>query len=160
MIDNRIIKDARIAPGRFRNFTGERRNFNDEGDRNFTLFLDNNTADQLRADGWNVRVLAPRDADDDEQPILRVKVNFAGKYPPRVVMVNHGKKTPLTEETIGLLDTAEIEKADICIHPYEWHNARGESGVSAYLKTLYVTIRDDDEFAEDYPDPADEDAPW
>ena len=42
------------------------------------------------------------------------------------------------------MDWAEIEKFDISINPRPYENINGRSGVTAYLKTLYVTISEDD----------------
>ncbi len=133
-----LLEDCKII---FRNFTGKETPMNREGDRNFCVLLDPKDAKNLLEEGWNVKFLQPREDGDDPQPYLQVRVMF-GKYPPRAVMIASTGKTNLDEKSIGNLDWAEIQKADLTIRPYTWE-VQGKTGIKAYLKSLYVTIDED-----------------
>lgn len=141
------IENGRIM---FKNFAGKGNQFNRQGDRNFCVRIDDEEmANNLRADGWNIRSLPPRDPNEEPLYYLQVKVSYA-VVPPKVYMIAGKSKTLLTEESIDTLDFAEIDCADIIISPYHWE-VNGKRGVKAYLKTMYVTI-EQDAFASKYAD--------
>ena len=150
---------------RFRNFQGKAGRFNNEGERYFCLVLDDESAEKMKEEGWNIRYLNPRDPEDDPVPYVQIKVEMSKGRPPKVVQVTRKGKTYLDETSIQNLDWAEIDKADISIRPFEWHLQNGTSGVKAYLKTMYVTIAED-EFEDRYYDVPDsaqnivDEAPW
>jgi hypothetical protein len=134
------MEDVRIV---FRNFAGAEGKFNAPGNRNFNVLLDDLVAEAMRADGWNVKWLQPREEGDLPQARVEVAVNYRGSQPPRIIMITSKGKTALDESMIAVLDYAEFENVDLIINPYEWE-VNGKTGVKAYLKSIYVTIREDE----------------
>lgn len=135
----------------FRNFEGRPEKYTRAGDRHVTLRIDDEDfAQALMNDGWAVKPLKKYNDDDEQRYYLKVGVRFENR-PPTVYLITGHKKTRLTEETIGILDTTEIHTADISISGYPW-TVNGKSGIKAYLKTLYV-VQEEDDFAEKYADP-------
>lgn len=126
----------------FRNFAGEEKKFNAFGTRNFALVLDDDQATMLENTGWNVKRRPPKEEGDDEFRFLSVTVSFKG-HPPRLVMLSSRGRTTLDESTAELLDFAEIDNVDLIIRPYDWV-VNDNRGRKAYLKTIYVTIHEDD----------------
>lgn len=139
-----VVENADIA---FRNFAGKETKFNRAGNRNFCIIFDRETGEDLQAQGWNVGILQSRSEDEDPAYRLAVSVAF-GKFPPDIYMITGRKKTLLNEDTIGCLDYAEIEDVDVIIRPYNWE-VNGKTGVKAYVKTMYVSVRED-KFASKY----------
>ena len=154
--------DARLI---WANFSGEARQYNDAGDRNFHIVLSPEDFEAMKAEGWNVKMKPAtriengvRVLDPDAEPLLVLKVDVGfnpNARPPKVVLVTAGGRKQTTlgvhpdgsvhPEEINVLDLVEREKVDVIITGGVWGpNSNGEYGIKAWLKTIYVTQREDE----------------
>ena len=121
------IDNARII---FRNFAGRGDKYNREGDRNFAVVIeDQNLADDLIADGWNVKIKS-RGEDEDPFMFLPVKIKFNDRG-PNVYLKTGSRVNKLDEESVSCLDDVDIMSVDLDIRPYDW-DVNGKSGRTAY----------------------------
>ena len=134
------IEEARLI---WRNFKGAEDRFNRKGDRNFTVLIPMDVAKQMENDGWNIKWLDPREEGDDPQAVLKVKVNYNGPRPPKIVMITSRGRTPLGPDEVEVLDYADIKTADLILSPYNY-TVNGKSGVACYLQTLFLEINEDE----------------
>lgn len=149
-----VMEGVRII---FRNFKGEEGQYNREGVRTFGVIIPPEAAEAMATDGWNVKRLKPSE-EEQEQGVeegpawLPVEAAFDKGRPPKIVLITSRGKTNLTEETVEQLDWVDISvdeetnepKCDLIVRPYFWTNAMGANGVKAYLKSMFVTIEEDD----------------
>lgn len=137
-MDNAMLEGVRLV---YRNFKGEGGLYNREGDRNFAVVLDDETAAAMKADGWNVKTKPPREPGEDEFHTLPVAVSFKGR-PPQITMISSRGRTRLDEESVETLDYVMIDDVDVILSPYQWE-VSGNTGVKAYLEKIFVTIHED-----------------
>lgn len=141
------IDDAKII---YRNFSGAGSKFNREGDRNFSVVIeDQEIADALMEEGWNVKIKLPREEGDAPFMHLPVKVKF-NERGPAVYLKTGDRMNRLDEEGIDCLDDIDILGVDLDIRPYNWE-VNGKTGRTAYLQSIHVT-QEVDRFAERYRD--------
>lgn len=143
--DNLAVENARII---FRNFSGRESQFNRAGNRNFCVVIDDkDLAADLAEDGWNVKMTNPNNEEYDSEFYIQCSVNF-DNIPPSIWLVTNKNKTKLKEEDMDNLDYADFKNVDLIIRPYNWE-VNGKTGVKAYVKTMYITI-EEDQFADKY----------
>lgn len=147
------IDDARII---YRNFSGAPSKFNREGDRNFAVVIDDEElADRLHEEGWNVKIKPPRDEDEPPFMFLPVKVKFNDKG-PRIYLLSGRNRRNLSEDSVSCLDYIDIDDVNLDIRPYDWE-VNGKEGRTAYLQAMEITQRID-RFEARYAD--EEDVPF
>jgi len=133
------VDDAHIL---FRNFAGKEDKYNREGDRNFSVILDEESAQRMLADGWNVKYLPAREEGDPDTPYIQVAVGYKNR-PPRIVLISSSGRTNLGEDNVETLDWVSIQKVDLIARAYQWE-VNGKGGIKAYLQTMFVTIEEDE----------------
>ena len=148
----------RNAEFRFLNFEGRADAFNEAGEdnRNFQVILPADLAAAMADDEWNIKETRPRrNAEPDElaefepRPYIEVKVSYKfDSMAPKVYLVTPSQMTLLSAATAQLVDSAEIVKMALTINPSRW-TLGSKSGVKAYLKEAYITIRES-ELAQEY----------
>ena len=148
-MNNLVIGNARII---FRNFRGEASTFNAAGNRNFCLLVSKDQAYALQEEGWKVKWPKVNSQDDEgRDPYIPVTVRFFSQNgdrdwrDPKIFVRNSEKEewVEYNEKMVANLDHAEIDHLDIVVRPREWE-MNGKRGVKAYLKSMYVTLLQDE----------------
>lgn len=127
----------------FPNFRGEKGTYNEQGDRTFSVLIDDlDEAEALLAEGWALKPLKNEEGEVDAYH-LPVKINFNSRRPPRIwkVALEQNRKIQLTERTVEMLDYLSIDYIDVDLNPYEW-SVRDQFGVKAYCQAMYVVIEE------------------
>lgn len=135
-----VIENAQLFR---RNFAGREEKYNSLGDRNFVLFLEPDLADELRAEGWNIKQLKPREEGEPPRDIVEVAVNYRKGRPPRIIVISSRGRMELGADEAILVDMMAIKNFDVSIAPYQWE-VNGNTGIKAYLRTAYITIDEDE----------------
>lgn len=151
---NLMIEGATLL---FRNFTGAEKDFNSEGDRNFCVVIEPELAEKLKAERWRIKQLKAREEGEPGDYYMQVKVNYKTGRPPRCVLITSGNRTELGADEVGMFDVADMGNVDLIINGY-WSDMSG-GGYSCYLKTIFVTINEDElekKYNEQHQKPGDE----
>lgn len=147
--ENIYFENAEIT---FKNFSGRPTKYQrQEGFRTFSVLIDDSDmAQKLSDDGWNVRILRPRNEGDAPRHCIDVSINFNFWKVPEIYMICDGHKTRLDEEDLDILDSADIITCDIVLRPRMWDD-NGTTRIKAYLQEMYATIQQS-RFAAKYAD--------
>lgn len=133
-----LLDDVRLM---WRNFSGEKTRYNDEGKRNFVVFLTEEMGVALRDQGFNIKYLEPREEGETGQYFLKVNVNYNSHTPPKVYFINSKGKRLLPPDLVGMADGVDIDKAEVIINPYR---RKDGDTTTAYLKTVFIWLREDE----------------
>ena len=164
MAINRNTLEIENAQLRFRNFSGTEKQamvnnrmtiVNDRGNRNFNVILDPEASNiywndelvtnpnfglELASLGFSVSVKPGREEGESDEYRLPVHIGF-GNITPELYMITGNKKIRLTEENIGVLDGADIIKADISINNGRPYVAKdGTEKVKAWCNVGFFTV--------------------
>jgi len=150
----------------YKNFSGKPTKVNPAGGkRTFSLVLNEEFAERLDAEGWNVKVKEVRDTpiegemtstvswqdyDSTYRNIFdhgliytEVVVNENSEYPPKVYKVSefNGEKTMalVPPDQWYRLDESELLNVDLVVHPYtHGRSIANPNAKKGYLKTMYA----------------------
>lgn len=142
----------------FSHFDGRKDTFNEEGDHNFTIVLDPDYARELMEipNGWNIKEREGREEGDPSEYTLKIKISY--KYEqPAVYLLKGNKRFRASEEDLADIKRSTCEQIDLIASPSRWVQP-DRTGVTAYVKEMYVKIRES-RFAEEYSSYEDADGP-
>lgn len=155
-IDDLEIEDAQIK-WPFSHFDGRKDTFNDEGDHNFTVILPEDVAEALMEipDGWSIKKFEGREEGDPAEYTLKVKISYKYEQPP-IYFLKGTRRYRANQEDLADIKRSTCERIDVIVSPSRWVSPKGETGVTGYVKEMYVQIRES-RFAEMYADYEDAD---
>lgn len=139
------IENAKLL---YRNFAGAEKQYNRDGDRNFCVILPEDVAEMMARDGYNIKRRKPREDEDEAgaigDPYVQVKVSYKGRAPEIYMIGSKTRRRNLLDEgLVPMLDQVEVVECDLRFSPYNW-TVRGDTGVTAYLRKMYITIYEDE----------------
>lgn len=143
-IDEIEVENAQVKWG-FSHFDGAKDLFNKEGDHNFTLIFPEDQAKQLYDQGWNIKEKPPLNEESESEFILKVAISSMFGM-PLIYFIKSGRKYAV--ESVSELKQIRrdtCENIDVIITPSKsdkWEREDGAPGVSAYVKEMYVTIKE------------------
>lgn len=135
--ENFRIENAFIPNGRWRNFSGAVTELNKTGERKFTIFLPEELANIMEDIGWHIKHKEPYREGGDPLHFIEVAVSWKLRAPSIKLISYDGKETHLTQETVGILDSVDIDTATVEINPNNW-DVNGKTGCKAYLYEIEV----------------------
>lgn len=159
------LKHVEIRPGSWRNFRGEKTDFNDKGKRNFCAFLTKEQADYLKSEGLNVKERPPREEGDDWMYYVKVNVNIESNWPPRIYICTSDHEGGMNESMlelpkgekgspewkhdierygyeVGEIDNMDIQYANLIVNLNESDSPIYGHTVTAYLNSAALVISD------------------
>lgn len=132
----------------FSHFDGKADTYNDEGDHNFTINLDEKQAQEMLRDGWNVKTRAGYEEGDPDEYHLEVKISFRYDDPLIFLVKDNGvSKRKVRAQITDLKDIrrSTTEKIDVILKPHrsrKWQLPDGRDGCTAYVKEMYAVIKE------------------
>lgn len=153
------IEDEDIKTIRYRNFSRSADKFNPDGPRyaNFWVVLEDNKADELREEGFNIRERENQDGDIEYR--LQVFISGRDDLFPKIIKKCNGVKTYLDRDSMRTLDRDEFIRVDISITKGNWEYA-GKTGIKAWLNAGEFEIAADRFDFMDADDEEDDELPF
>lgn len=154
-IEDLELEDVAVKWG-FSHFDGRADTYNEPGDHNFVIMLDEATATRAIEQGWAVREKEGYEEGDPPEWHLKVKISYKFE-PPRIFLIKGRRKFRAEQSDLADIRRDTCERLDVILTPSRWVNG-GNSGITAYVREMYATVKQS-RFAERYSDLDDVDTP-
>lgn len=130
----------------FLNFEGRPGPFNEAGQRSFCVLLDPEVAQDMRADGWNIKQSKEYEGEEGDY-YVQVNCKFRDRYgnelrPPKLQILTSRGATRLTEDQAYMLDKVDIAKVDLIFNG-KVRQEDGQQKIVAYLQSYFCHINED-----------------
>lgn len=138
-----LMENAEVL---FLNFEGRPGVFNQEGQRNFCVLLDPEVAEDMAAEGWNVKQLKEYEGEPGDY-YIQVECKYRDRYgnalrPPKLQILSSKGTTRLTEDDAYILDQVDIAKVDLIFNG-RVREEDGQRKIKAYLQSYFCHINED-----------------
>lgn len=138
-----LMENAEVL---FLNFEGRPSTFNQEGQRNFCVLLDPEVAEDMLADGWNVKQLKEYEGEPGDF-YIQVEVKYRDRYgralrPPKIQLISSRGTQRLEEDDVHIMDQVDIAKVDLIFNG-KVREEDGQRKIKAYLQSYFCHINED-----------------
>ena len=144
-----VMENAEIWM-RTKNFSGETNRFGNS-DRTFCVFIDEQNAEAMAADGWRVKMTKPREDGTPGRPYIMVTVRYEvpDRLRPRIYRIAGNRRVELNAETVGCLDADTFISVDLVLNPRICEDGH----IKAYAKEMWVTVEESPFYIKYNPEP-------
>ena len=134
----------------FRNFEGVANRFNNAGDKNFCIIIDEELAGYLQSKGFTIKHTNGSE-DYEPAPYIKIKLGFTRKdgtdnpHPPKIFKIDSTGIRQLNKDTVKILDGVRFTNVDLIFSASPYIDSKtNETRYSAYLSHLYATIEENE----------------
>lgn len=138
-IDDLEIENANVKWA-FSHFDGRADTFNDEGNHNFTLIIPEEEALRLADVGWAIKRKEPLEEGDPVEYHLKCMISYRFEA-PKIYLIKGNRKIRAEEVDLADIRRDTCERIDVILSPSRWTRP-DRSGITAYVKELYATVRE------------------
>lgn len=140
---------------RRRNFSGVKDDFNERGNRQVLIVVGKQHAydlgfdsvtdmfNALKADDWKVKRFNATDENNDPDMYFPATAVYYDRDKSSIFMKTGRNSRLLTEQTVGLLDSADIENTDVILSKH-YYDSHGKQGYNVRIKSMEVTVIEDE----------------
>lgn len=147
-----VLNDVQL---RRRNFSGIKDDFNERGNRQVLIVLGKQHAydlgfdsvtdmfNALKADDWKVKRFNATEENDDPDMYIPATAVYYERDKSSIFMKTGRNSRLLTEATVGLLDSADIEHVDVILNKH-YYDSHGKQGYNVRIKSMEVAVVEDE----------------